>query len=94
MKQSKNSKASEILRKKLKQEYLDRGIIECEVNLQGCYRNNFLSFAHKDKRIKYLKRPNDLWTFKETIIACIPCHQIIEYDRELTLSLFKKLRNN
>ena len=85
----------EVRRQNLKQEYMSRGITECELHWDyKWWKNSALSFAHKEKRIKYLSRPKDLWTFKETLLACIPCHQRIEGDRLLTLQLFKRLRNN
>lgn len=88
-------------RKKLKQEYFERGITKCELNLppipqypEQCWRNTALGFAHKEKRWKYIKRPLDLWTFKETVLSCNPCHMKIEQDRLLTLRIFEKLRDN
>lgn len=84
----------EVRRKNLKIEYQEKGIITCELKLAGCWKDNALSFAHKDKRWKYIRRPLELWTFKETILACVPCHQIIEGNRELTEKFFKRLRNN
>jgi len=91
----------EFRRKKLKELYCLKGIIECELKLkpkegypEKCWRNASLGFAHKDKRWKYIRRPEDLWTFKETILCCVICHQKIECDRLLTLSFFKRLRNN
>ena len=88
-------------RKELKEFYFEKGITSCELRLpptprypERCWKDNALSFAHKEKRWKYIRRPEELWTFKETVLACIPCHQRIENDRLLTLVVFKKLRNN
>lgn len=78
----------------LKFEYSAKGIKTCEIKLPICMYNNFLAFAHKEKRWKYIKRPKDLWTFKETILACQPCHDILEPNKNLTDAYFKKLRNN
>jgi hypothetical protein len=77
-------------RRKLKKEYEKRGIVLCELRFDGCYRNNMLSFAHRYKR----GDPRCEHTFKGTVLACIPCHQVIEYNKELTEEVFKKLRDS
>ena len=88
-------------KRKLKSLYRKKGITRCELNLppisghpEKCWENNGLTFAHKEKRLYYKNKPEDLWTFKETVLACISCHAKIEQDRDLTLQIFKKLRNN
>lgn len=77
-------------RKKLKKDYEKRGITTCELRFSGCFYNNFLSFAHRHKR----NDPRCEHTFKGTILACIPCHEKIEYDRELTEEVFERLRGS
>ena len=79
-------------RKKLKVIYEKKGIMTCEIKLKGCWVNNGLSFAHRQKRIEYYSCPEKLGTFKETLLACPVCHDIIEKNKELTEKLFKKLR--
>jgi len=79
-------------RKKLKVIYEDKGIRYCEARLKGCWVNNALSFAHRQKRIEYYSKPELLGSFEETLLLCIPCHQKIENDKELTEKLFKQLR--
>ena len=79
-------------RKKLKVIYEDRGIRYCEARLPGCCVSNFLSFAHRQKRIEYYSKPELLGSFEETLLLCIHCHQKIENDKELTEKLFKQLR--
>ena len=88
-------------REELKQLYFEKGIVQCELRLppmsghpEKCWRTNGLTFAHKEKRLHYKTRPEDLWTFKETVLACISCHAKVEQDRLLTLRVFKKLRDN
>lgn len=71
--------------------YQKKGITQCELHLEGCWRYNTLSFAHRHKR-RYYKGTDMLWTFNQTILACIPCHQKIEYDSDLTEEIFEKLR--
>ena len=75
-------------RANLKEEYQDRGITTCEARLPGCWYNNALSFAHRYKR----NDPRCEHTYKGTLLICIPCHDKIEYDTELTEKLFNQLR--
>ena len=77
-------KASDIL----EEIYLEKGIVTCELRLEGCWINNALHFAHKYKR----NDPRCEHTFEGTILLCNPCHHQIEYDREKTEEVFKKLR--
>lgn len=79
-------------RKKLKVIYEEKGITKCELRFGCCWKNNALSFAHRHKRNWYLDKPELLGEFKQTVLACIPCHDIIEDDKELTEEVFKKLR--
>ena len=76
----------------LKWIYIDRGIIRCEVGLKGCMIDNGLTFAHKHKRVEYLKEPKRLSEFSETVLACINCHDKMEVDRGLTKKIFEHLR--
>ena len=75
-------------RQKLKVEYETKGITTCELGFNGCWGDNALSFAHRYKS----SDPRCEHTFVGKILACIPCHDKIEYDRELTEKMFKKLR--
>lgn len=76
-------------REKLKSLYFLKGITRCEAKLVGCWRSAALSFAHKYRR----SDPRCRHTFKQTILACIPCHQQMEQDKTLTEMLFKELRD-
>lgn len=75
-------------RAKLKIEYEEKGIISCEIRLSGCMVNNFLSFAHRYKR----NDPRCEHTFEGTLLACQNCHNLIEYNRELSERYFNLLR--
>lgn len=75
-------------RKKLKIIYESKEITTCELRFEGCTYNNYLSFAHRYKR----NDPRCTHTFNGTILACINCHNKIEYDRKLTEEVFNKLR--
>lgn len=83
-------------RQKLKQIFLDKGITSCEVRKSGCWRDNALSFAHQHKRIFYKIRGNEglLGDFNQVLLACVPCHEKIENDKEETERLFQELRQN
>lgn len=72
----------------LKRIYKNRGITSCEVMLEGCWKTSALSFAHRYKRND--KRCSH--TFEGTILSCVPCHQKLEVDRDLTDYYFNKLR--
>lgn len=80
--------------KKLKQIYLEKGITKCELKFEGCMYNWGLGFAHKEKRWKYIKTPEKLSDFNETILACTMCHNRIENDKKLTNDVFAKLLSN
>lgn len=88
MKIGKKTKQWNYARAKLKKEYESKEITTCELRFNGCVFNNFLSFAHRYKR----NDPRCIHDFNGTILACIPCHDRIEYNRELTEKVFKKLR--
>lgn len=68
----------------LKREYQERDITRCE----NCGTDSFLSFAHKFKK----NDPRCEDTFQGTLLLCVPCHQKIEYDKEETEKMFKRLR--
>jgi hypothetical protein len=87
------------VRKKLKKEFEERGIISCEM----CSSTFNLSFAHRDKRRRYYSRiegkeEEELGKFENVLLLCCGgngkegCHQKIEKSRELTLEVFNKLR--
>lgn len=80
-------------RAKLKKIYFDKGITSCELrHSPNCTPYNFLGFAHRYKRIEYRSRPDLLGSFSQTLLACQPCHDVIENNRELTDRLFKEKR--
>jgi len=65
----------------------------CEVGLSGCMIGLFLTVAHRHKRSHY-KTAEELADIKQIIIACTLCHDTIENDKELTESVFNKLRGD
>lgn len=61
-------------REENKKEMEEMGITECEIQFPDiCWKNNALTFAHPAKRRKLTKE--DL---RRVIVACTPCHQVIE----------------
>ncbi len=90
----KNRGANEIL----KGIYRDKGITYCELGASDhfnrtCTNNIYLGFAHRHKRRWYYDKPDSLISsFSQTLLLCTNCHQRIEYDRELSESVFNELR--
>lgn len=78
-----NKKANAIL----KQKFLGAGITRCE----RCGTDSFLSFAHKLKR-RYMNTVEELSDINTALLLCIPCHNLIEYNKEQCELLFKTLR--
>lgn len=70
----------------------EKGIHKCEIGLSGCWISNELHPAHKHKRIWYRSCPELLSDFNQWILACPVCHEKLEYEKELTLETFKRLR--
>lgn len=83
-----NTKAN----RELKKLYEATDIRSCELRLCGCTGNYMLSYAHRHKRIFYYSKPELLWDFKQSVLACQNCHQIIEKNKNLTEEVFLKLR--
>jgi len=90
--------------KKLDAIYKKKGIDSCEVRLsKDClpiekYSNGELlkhTYAHRHKRVWYkgVKQPL-LYSYNETVRACLSCHMMIEADRKLTNAVFTRLRSS
>lgn len=58
----------------LKPAFEAAGITTCELCYPGCFRDNHLGFAHSLKR-RNIQTPAQM---KEVILACNPCHDVIE----------------
>jgi hypothetical protein len=76
--------------RKLKEIFMDKGITQCEL----CGSTFALSFAHKHKRVWYREFPELLADFNQVLLLCVPCHEKIEYNKELTAEIFERLRCN
>lgn len=75
--------------REMKQYCIDHDIRYCELRLPGCQVSQFLSFAHAHKRRWYYEHPVELlWDRKQWRLSCQNCHSKIEFDKELTASIF------
>lgn len=83
-------------RNKLKPLFQEKGIISCELKLAGCLGDNFMGFAHKEKRVWYYSQPELLADFKQVVLACANCHQVLDNRSKTTKeesdNIFKRLR--
>jgi hypothetical protein len=79
---------------RLKALFRSRGVTTCELRFAGCMHDNFLSFAHRHKRLDYRRYPKMLSDYNQVILACAPCHRKIEYDKALTKEVFERLRGS
>lgn len=77
---------------KLKKMFYEKGITTCEIRFAGCMNDNFLSFAHRHKRLWYRGQLELLSDFNQVVLACASCHQEIEGNKELTERVFARLR--
>jgi hypothetical protein len=75
-------------KQKLKEVFIEKGITTCELRFPGCWHDDTLAFAHKEKRAFYRTRPKLLGSFSHVLLACNFCHDKIENDRELTEKMF------
>jgi hypothetical protein len=62
------------IRAELKVKFEAAGITACELHYPGCYRDNYLGFAHSRKR----RNANTPELMREVILADGPCHDILE----------------
>ena len=89
--------------KRLKALFLNEEILYCEVcpvlddlkrRKKPCLINDFLSFAHRHKRLDYRKCPEMLSDLNQVALACQNGHSTIEPDKELTQQVFQILRGD
>ena len=62
------------IRAELKPKFEKIGITCCELHYPGCFRDNYLGFAHSQKR----RNANTPALMREVILTCGPCHDVIE----------------
>lgn len=70
----------------------EKNLNSCEIKLEGCLRGMYLAPAHKHKRAWYKGNVELLSDYKEWICACQNCHNKMEFNKELTEEIFKRLR--
>ena len=78
--------------KKLKETFFNKEIRSCEARLEGCQGNMFLTLAHRHKRRWYYGQEDLLSDFNQVILACVNCHSKMEYNKELTETIFERQR--
>lgn len=64
----------------------------CEIQLEGCLKTWPLQFCHRHKRAWYKGNVELLADRNQVVIGCQNCHEKIEFSKELTEEIFKKLR--
>lgn len=79
-----NRKHQKIGKKKL----FDAGKTRCE----NCKSDWWLTIAHRNRRIFYLKWPEGLSDFNQIITLCQPCHYRLDGKPKELEELFKRLR--
>ena len=88
MKLGKISNINIIASKKAKQTLETHGITKCEVTGS----TNFLTIAHRFKRIYYRNCPELLWDINHILLLRQDIHDGIEHDRDATEKLFIEKR--
>ncbi len=74
----KKTKAWDEAREQLKKVFTAWGIVTCELEIDGvCVKNNFLGFAHVDRRAKLTE--DDVKDPKKVALACQPCHHVVDF---------------
>lgn len=54
------------------------GMDTCELNFAGCKNRLFLAPAHRHPRQWYNGDPETLADFKQWVVACVVCHEILD----------------
>ena len=103
IKPGKITKANIEANRELNKIYKAKGIYHCEIGAYFNYEGVFKAcwrvrqgYAHKDNRIEYRGRLDDLAKFSETLSACNHCHAIIDKPEnyKLKIKLYEALRGN
>jgi len=87
IKAGKRTKMNLEANKRMKQWCIDNDITRCE----NCNSDYYPTFAHRQKR-RYYQTAAELSNPKEFLLLCLKCHELIEYDKELTEGMFICLR--
>ena len=62
----------------LKKKFGGWGITSCEIKFEGCLKDNFLGFAHTERR-QHLT-PEDVRNADKVVLACQPCHNTVDFE--------------
>ncbi len=82
------------IRQQLKKKFERMGVMACEVKLNGCKGQYWLTWAHRHKRVWYYDKPGMLEDYLQVCLACISCHMKMEQNRQLTESVFMRIRGS
>lgn len=78
-------------RRNIKPEFEALGITRCELNYEGCWKAEALSFAHSQRR-RFITSSDSL---REVVLACTFCHKILdEKPREETYRIVNEIISN
>ncbi len=83
----KRTKAWEDGRVDIKKYFEKLGITQCEIRMEGCLKDNFLGFAHVERRVNYTEE--ELIKPDHVVLACRQCHYTV--DNEMPKTESKKL---
>lgn len=80
LKSGKKTRTWAKVRAELARRFLARGITSCELQLEGCWRDDALGFAHavKRRKIEADAMPGTPYSIETVILACVVCHNRIE----------------
>lgn len=83
-----NTKARKLIGQKCE----ELGLNYCEIGLEGCLQTWPLAPAHLHKRAWYKGDVSKLSDYSQWVVACQICHNLIEFNKDLTEETFVRLR--
>ncbi len=91
LKPGKKVVAWNMARENLKDIFREWGITTCEIQFNFCKKNDFLTFAHVDKRRNLTDE--EVKSPEKVVLACQPCHEHVEYkmDRKEARELLERI---
>lgn len=67
-------------REHLKKLFAAWGITACEIRFEGCLKDNFLGFAHTERRVNLT--PEDVRSPNKVCLACQQCHHTLDFEMD------------
>lgn len=84
--------ANKEARKRIAEIAEEKGLVNCEIRMGGCFNWMALAPAHRYKRSWYKGDVDKLSDYNEWVAVCVHCHNLIEIDPALTKEVFNRLR--